>query len=327
MRFLLVMLLALSVAPAHAGPDTSDEARVWLERMATAMREMSYQGTFVYVRDEDVDTMRITHVNTDGEVHERMVSISGPHREVIRDGNGVRCALGEEDPGMKAALATGSVFPEFDVEAFRKVQRHYRFELGKKDRVAGRVGQQVRIVPQDQYRNGYDLWLDEDSGLLLRWVLFNPKHKLLAKLVFTELRTGDQVDVAELKSGTAEKEFIELGQRDPMSPAPKPGPVIDTPLAPMGLPPGYQLVARASEPGAGGGELTHWVYSDGLAAVSVYIESGAGERADAGGLSRMGTTNAWTEVVDGRMVTAIGEVPPLTVKRIGKAFSELPELP
>ena len=85
----LLLLVSISIS-GFAVADDSQQARIWLERMTTAMSQMSYQGTFVYVRDGVVETMRITHVTDETGVRERLYSISGPHREVIRDRKGVR---------------------------------------------------------------------------------------------------------------------------------------------------------------------------------------------------------------------------------------------
>lgn len=82
----------LVAASALAEPD----ARDWLERMSAAMSQMDYQGTFVYVQGDDVVTMRITHVADEAGVRERLVSMSGAPREIIRDSNGVRWVLGDD---------------------------------------------------------------------------------------------------------------------------------------------------------------------------------------------------------------------------------------
>jgi sigma-E factor negative regulatory protein RseB len=71
----------------------------------------------------------------------------------------------------------------------------------------------------------------------------------------------------------------------------------------------------------GEGEFEHLVFSDGLATVSVYIEPAANQPRPTPGLSRMGTTNAWSRASDKHFVTAIGEVPPVTVRQFGNAFS------
>ena len=65
----------------------------------------------------------------------------------------------------------------------------------------------------------------------------------------------------------------------------------------------------------------HLVYSDGLAAVSVYVESVDEESGRQPGVSRMGTTHAFSRISDGMLITVVGDVPAITVKTIGNAVS------
>ena len=60
------------------------------------------------------------------------------------------------------------------------------------------------------------------------------------------------------------------------------------------------------------------VYSDGLAAVSVFIEPIAGRTETARlGLASMGAVNVYTREVADHLVTVVGETPAASVQRIG----------
>lgn len=316
-----MMLAFLPVQPATASD--FDEVRGWLERMATAMRETDYQGTFVYVRGNDVETVRLTHVRQGGEVRERMVTVSGPPREVVRDSDGVRALIGEQNPSLQDPLLTGAVFPDFSVAALERARDRYLFEVGGLGRVAGHQGLKLSIIPRDEFRYGYELWVEEHSALLLRWVLYDGDRQPLAKLMFTELVSGEAVDADELESETPEQRFVAI-----QAPAPR----LQSPPAPLGvkdagkaLPPGFRLAAHArSETSAG---YEHLVFSDGLASVSVYLEPATGQGGVPAGLSRMGTTNVWSRTNTTRRVTAIGEVPPATLKKIGHVYLAAGEQP
>ncbi len=309
-----VAILWLVAVPASA--DQFNDVRAWLERMATAMREQDYQGTFVYVRGDDVETIRLTHVRQGDEIHERLVAVSGPQREIVRDGQGVRAILGEQEQPLQDPLLTGAVFPDFSVATLERARERYLFEVGSLGRIAGHQGRKISIVPRDEYRYGYELWLEEQSALLLRWVLYDGNRRPLAKLMFTELATGEEVDSGELQSELPEQRFITIQAASPR---------IDTqgaseaqPLSPRHMPPGFVLAAHARHDD--NPTYEHLVFSDGLASVSVYLEPAAGEGGIPQGLSRMGTTNAWSRSREERRVTAIGEVPPITLKTIGNAF-------
>lgn len=308
----LLFLLSASTAVADQFRDASD----WLERMSRSMAELDYQGTFVYLQGDDVETMRITHVVGDSGVRERLVAVSGPEREVVRDAHGVRSLIGEQQLIEGGSDGAGSVFPEFPADALKQARKRYIFEVGRSGRIAGHQGRKISILPKDEYRYGYELWLQEETGLLLRWVLYDDARKVLAKLMFTELIIGGDVNPVELESlapqlpavtaggtgesGTSADEFVPVSR-------------------PRGMPPGFRLAARGQSAAAANSQ--HLVYSDGLATVSVYIEPAVKNTEIASGLSRMGTTNAWSHQGSGRRVTAIGEVPAITVRKIGNAFS------
>lgn len=305
--------------------DQFDEVRGWLERMAKAMQEMDYQGTFVYVRGDEVETIRLTHVRRDGQVLERMVAVSGPAREVVRDAHGVHAIIGEPGEKLDDPLISGAVFPDIPVAALEQAREPYAFELGELGRIAGHLGRRISIAPRDRYRYGYELWLETESGLLLRWVLYDANQRPLAKLMFTDLVTGDAVDPEELRSDVPEDRFLTVSAASPRAePAGADSRAASSggapQVGPVGLPAGFRLAMHARNEAQP--DFEHLVYSDGLASVSVYLESSAGQGGIPEGLSRMGTTNAWSRSRAKRRVTAIGEVPPITLKTIGNAFLE-----
>jgi len=107
------------------------------------------------------------------------------------------------------------------------------------------------------------------------------------------------------------------------------------------LPPGFHLTVSGAQTLGGASEpATHLVYSDGLATVSVFVEAqhdaapgadikpGTAE-APMQGLARVGSGFAFSTVVQGHQVTAVGEVPAQTVEFIAHSVKSLtgPDLP
>ncbi|NND45030.1 MAG: hypothetical protein HKN58_06875 [Xanthomonadales bacterium] len=308
-----VMLAGFS---ALAFADQPRDATQLLERMAAAMSQMSYQGTFVYMRGDSVETMRITHVVDENGVRERLYSIDGPRREIIRDKNGIRCVMADGQAVMEDPLVGGSIYPEIPYPVTSSGNRLYRFTTGGKGRLAGHEARRVNISPADQYRYGYELWLEESSGLLLKWVLYDNRRKALAKLMFTELRLGADVEEGELEPTSPPESFQVVETRMPSRAA-----VRTTPRwQPEQLPPGFKLTQHNRVGGDGDSVYEHQVYSDGLASVSVYIEDPTDEKTATHGLQRVGTANAYSRHVGSKHVTVIGEVPTITVKAIGEAI-------
>jgi sigma-E factor negative regulatory protein RseB len=315
-RKALLLLISVSISTIAVAGD-SGQAREWLERMSAAMSQMSYQGTFVYVRDGAVETMRITHVADDSGVRERLYSVSGPHREVIRDKKGVRCVLRDSASVVEDQVVASSYFPELPLSIIDSESAGYRLETGGEARIAGHPARRVTISPEDSFRYGYDFWLEEHTGLLLKWELFDAGHKPIAKLMFTDFAIGSAVDMDELESDSRAEDFVEMKtfsmQKTVVTRS-------NPRWQPAKLPPGFQLASHNHKAGEGI-IYEHMVYSDGLAAVSVYIEQQGADAAVKLGVSQLGTNNAYTRTQGDLQITVIGEVPAITVKAIANEMA------
>ena len=310
-RWLLLAALSAPVGVALAGQN--DEPRLMLERMSSAMSQMNYQGTFVYVQGDDVETMRITHVSDKHGVRERLVAISGAPREILRDSNGIRWVLADDASVFEDQGYNRSFFPELPVDQYGLTDVSYSLQLGPEARIADHTARNLKVIPRDKYRYGYSLWLEKNSGLLLKWELIGSDAKPLAKLMFTEIRIGSEVDVKELAPSSQLKKFKTVESRLPSGR----GFSNSTPTwKPQSLPPGFKLTAHRYFGEEDRGIYEHLVYSDGFAAVSVYIENfetGSGLRT---GLSRLGTTHGFSRTTGDMLITVVGDVPGITVKFI-----------
>lgn len=312
----LLLLISISISGLAVAGE-SQQARDWLERMSAAMSQMSYQGTFVYVRDGAVETMRITHVTDETGVRERMYSVSGPHREVVRNRKGVRCVLQDAASVVEDQVVASSYFPELPLSIIDGDTSGYRLETGGEARIAGHTARRVTISPEDNFRYGYDFWLEEQTGLLLKWELFDTNHKPLAKLMFTDFAMGSSVNLDELESDSRAEDFVEMktfSLQNTVVTRSRPR------WQPANLPPGFQLASHSHKTGADG-VYEHMVYSDGLAAVSVYVEQQGLEAEVKPGISQLGTNNAYTTKQGALQITVIGEVPALTVKTIANEMA------
>ncbi|MCH5375666.1 MAG: MucB/RseB C-terminal domain-containing protein [Planctomycetes bacterium] len=299
---------------------TNDDPHDWLERMSAAMSQMSYQGTFVYVQGNEVETMRITHVSDEHGVRERLVSMSGAPREVLRDRNGVRWVLGDDRSVLEDPSFGRSFFPELPLDQQQDASASYVFKMGGSERIADHTARNLRVIPKDNYRYGYSLWLEEHSGLLLRWTLMDSDQQPLAKLMFTDIRLGSEVDPDELKPGSQLKKFktVESGL-----PSGRKQTRMQPRWLPSRLPPGFRLTDHRFQEPKEGSIYEHLVYSDGLAAVSVYVENDSDLAEQESGISHLGTTHAFSRTLDGMAVTVVGDVPAITVEYIGNAVAQV----
>ena len=281
----------------------SKDAGDWLERIGPALAEQDYQGTLVTVSGTTMDTLGVYHSWADGRERMRLVALTGPRRELIRDDKLVMCI------GTGLALAgydgepSGRWNPAGKFAAAGKLP-NYRARMVKTGRVAGRDCQVVDLQPKDQWRYGYRLWLDHDTGLPLRIALIGEGGRALEQMAFTELRTSRPA-LSDLRPSTTQG-LRRVQNLKVNRVASDPGWRVAPPPAGFALRGGRRL-----------GDSVQLLYGDGLASVSVYIEPVArnarGERA-----LRRGAVNVHTLLGNGRRVLAIGKVPAATVANFAR---------
>jgi sigma-E factor negative regulatory protein RseB len=153
----------------------NEAAQALLERMSQAAHTLNYDGTFMYHKDGVMESMRIIHrAEQNGAERERLISLNGVPREVLRDSDVVRCILPDDESVVIARAGSAAVPRQPRVLGRAGGSTHYRFSAGSGERIAGRTTRTIVIEPADEYRYGYRLWLDEQTSLLLRSDVYDP---------------------------------------------------------------------------------------------------------------------------------------------------------
>ncbi|HSH29682.1 MAG TPA: MucB/RseB C-terminal domain-containing protein [Thiohalobacter sp.] len=306
--------LALLATALFSPPSVAGEAFDWLDRMSNAIQDLSYRGTFVYQHDGKLDAMRIVHRGGE-DSRQRLFALSGAAREVIRDQEGVTCILSDSKAVMVDRSLPRGPFAALPRD-LERLSRHYRFSLGGNDRMLQRRSQMVVIEPRDDYRYGYRFWLDSEHALPLRSELVTASGAALEQMMFTRLEVVKHIDDADLRPELGGEHFTRY---EGASAAAQGSPAdADSGWEFAWLPPGFELRGHNwhGMP-VSGQRVEHWVFGDGLATVSVYIEA-RDETTPPGlqGLSNMGAVNAVGRALDGYHVIVVGEVPALTAERL-----------
>nr|WP_281423947.1 MucB/RseB C-terminal domain-containing protein [Oceanobacter mangrovi] len=167
----------------------------WLQRMARAIRQTSYQGVLVFGDEDNWHTLTISHTALDGMEYEKISHLTGRPKELIRSG-----PLAEAGNSGPAALVDpakkmlAGVTPDTSL-----LEQFYDLRLAGRDRIAGHGCRKIRLQPLDDYRFGQNLWLDEDSGLLLRSDVVDRNGKVLERYQFAQIDIGKPVPLPEFK--------------------------------------------------------------------------------------------------------------------------------
>lgn len=300
----IACLLATAAAPAETIPPHE-----LLARMNEAVRVLDYEGRFVVQSGDRLDAMYIVHRVNNGSEHERVVSLSGNEREIIRSDEAVACLV----PGSEAHInvgrrANGRSYSPLRGVSGDQLNRSYQIQTLEPGRVAGRSAHQLLIQPRDDLRYGYRLFVDKVSALPLRSVMFDEAGSVISQMMFVELRINQAITPIE-----HDVSALQLASAGPLKPVPH-GRLTPPAWAFTDLPPGFQLnVHRRRTVDNQLDQLEHFIFSDGLATVSVYVQRGTGEDVMPG-VSRLGTARAVGRALDGHEVFVVGEVPEKTLR-------------
>ncbi len=306
----------------------ADDPQVWLEKMNDALESRNYDGTFFHLSGGRIETMRIVHRVRAGRVMERLQSLDGPGREFVRNNDELTCYLPDQhtvlvEPRPDRGPFLGSL-PRFGADT----SDYYRLEALPDVRILGRNAHVISVSPKDQFRFGYRLWLDEKTAMPLKTQLCDSHGEILEQILFARLDMPENIADSELAPAVKSEgmHWVRQGPaQDESSSAGSAG------FRASQLPPGFKLTVEGAQTiGGASAPASHLVYSDGLATVSVFIEAPSpsdGTANDAAatdtpggppiqGLSRVGSGYAFSTVVQGHQVTAVGEVPAQTVEFI-----------
>ncbi len=308
---LLFPILVLAAEPLK-------EVEAWLQKMQRAAHTLNYEGTFVYGHNNNLTSMRIIHrADAQGE-QERLIALDGSSREVVRNDDQVTCIMPDTQSVVVESTRPSKQFPPRFPIHIDNLAAVYRFRLAGEQQVAGRLTQRIDIQPRDAYRYGHRLWIDRDSGLLLKTHLVDEQGEPVEQFMFTRIRFLDRIPDAWLQPGVDVSRFTRYEARQEEMPeeADSPPDVI------IGwMPPGFhEDMQRMQRLPASAHPVEHLVYSDGLASVSVFLEEEVErDAANLVGGTRMGAVNAHGRSLGDYHVTVVGEVPHLTVQKISTA--------
>ena len=308
--------LALALAGGASAQDAADDVKSWLDRMNAAVETLNYRGTFVHVIGNNAETLNIVHRNADGEVRELIRSLGDSGREILRTPESVRSVFPderlvvlEEPEGSSITLASSLNYTD-------ELANYYTMSTRTKGNVANRDTQVVSILARDEYRYGYRLYLDRETALPLRSEVRDDRGRVIEQMVFTSIEVVDALPEAAVEPMIDVEGFT---WRRPVNPEPDAG--TGEIWSATRLPNGFGLtISRQSMLAASTYPVQHLVYTDGLATVSVFISHPKSEVDLPEGFNRYGSTNAYSIRIDGRLATAMGEVPRRTVQMIATSL-------
>ena len=312
--FLALSLVSISI---FANEASAQDATRWLERAAQAAKTLNYAGTIVYQHNGHVETSRLVHMFDAGQEQEKLVSLDGPAREVIRSSAEVRCYFPDAKVIRIEPRTFRNVFPSLSPEQLRNLSQYYDTKMIMSERVAGHWTQVMVFEPKDGLRYGHKFWADAISGLLIKARLVDDRGEVVEQFSFTDVAINEKIDRDMVKPSwaTAPPDWqVKQGSFGEMLPK-------ETGWSASKLPGGFQKIMEGYRTLRGKREpVVHLVYSDGLVAISVFVEPIALASVQTG-VSQQGALSVYTTKNEDHLITVLGEAPPAAVRQIAQSVA------
>ncbi len=299
------------------GNASSPTAMEWIQSMSNAMRDLNYRGNFIYMHEDQLESMSISHMKDETGEKERLFSLNGEAREIIRDNKNLTCIWPSSRKVVVDSSRRNSFSPIYIPEDVAGISKLYDMKLIGKDRIADYEAVVVEIKPKDKYRYGLKFWISTENGLLLKSNLINEHDRPVEQVMFTNLelvKAGGKLDMNEIPLINDDYTMVRYHSGE------NAGNVVAESFAwrVKFMPAGFKQQSVLKRRDSKSGNTSHqMVYTDGLASLSVFIEKQAKQLH--GGKTSMGAVNAFIRLMDDYAVTAIGEVPAVTVQTMAES--------
>ncbi len=313
---------AVAANASSGSAATESDVDQWLMRLHAASRLRAYAGTFVVTAGDFMSSSRIWHVCDGRQQVERVDALTGAPRSTFRRNDEVVTFLPVSRVVVHETRESLGLFPNLLKQADVSVAQFYRLRMTGRGRVAGLEADIVQLVPVDAMRFGYRIWTEQKTGLVIKLQTLDSAHAVLEQAAFSELQLGAPVVMAKLSAMMDNTQGYQVRT---------PG-LVKTTAAQEGWQlkssvPGFRPMSchRRSDDelaGSQGGTL-QCVFSDGLATVSLFIETF--DPARHGKLlqheqAAVGATQMLMRQSGPWWLTAVGEVPLQTLAAFARGL-------
>lgn len=314
----LACLFACALLSATQGVQAAADDEKWqvLQKAALAAHALSYQGIFVCQSGQQSKSVQIKHFFDGQNEFARNVLLDGSPREVLSQGGDLVIYNPKNEKIVIEKRRGQNMFPAVLPANLATIKESYTLRSGETERIAGRDAQIMFLEPKDALRYSYRFWIDTEYGLILKSVMFNSRNEMMDSISFTQLNLLNSVDLDWFKPKIDSKKSYVMEEEVPTQ--------ADYNASPhwtlKELPSGYRKVDQMIRMVHGKSlPVTHVVFSDGLASVSLFIEPIVSGTKPRTGHSVVGNTSFYSNVVGYLQITVLGEVPEATVAQIANS--------
>ena len=289
----------------------------WLVRTHEASRRRAYTGTFVVTAGGAMASARMWHVCDGSQQMERVETLTGVPRTTLRRNDEVVTFESETRVALRERRESLGPFPALIQSQTSQMGGFYALhQLSHTDRVAGFESEVFELVPRDALRFGYRIWSEKKTGLMVKLQTLDAQQRVLEQVAFSELQLDAPVQMTRLlkQMKATEGYTVQYSKSVPTTPNSQ-GWQLKAPV------PGFEPVSCHTREAAMPGRPTppmQWVFSDGLASISVFAEVFDPKRHSSEGGMSTGATHSLSRRHGDFWLTLVGEVPPQALQLLAQ---------
>lgn len=317
--FLVCSLLMGGASFAQGEPTQQRSVTEWLTRLHEASQQRAYTGTLVVSAGASMSASKVWHVCDGTQQVERVDTLTGAPRTTIRRNSEVITFAPDTKTAWVEKRESLGLFPDLLRTPSNVIPDHYSVQAVAVERIAGHKADVVEIKPRDDLRFGYRIWSEKKTGLVIKLQTLDTQGQVLEQVAFTELQLDAPVSMDQLTKMMRATDGYEVHK-----------PVLRKTTAEAEgwrlreAVPGFQSMSCHTRevPNAAGAKSLpmQWVFSDGLASVSLFVEPFNPDQHRAEASSVVGATHSITRRVGGHWLTVLGEVPHRTLMKFAQAL-------
>jgi len=312
------IFISFSVLSATVESDkNSSIAKLSFERLSIALRELNFSTSFVVVKNNQAEPYHWLHgiaKNTTSNIQvelEILALLNGPRRDFLRIDNTVSYIEPEYAPYSITSSHIRGPIPAVFSQDISILENNYHFVSVGRSRVLGRIAQLIRIVPKGTHRFGYWVWLDQQSGLLLKLAIITRKGQLLEQTQFTHLEITDDLSeyLKQLQLTDLPKVIGVLTKQEEHELA----------WQVSWLPDGFKRIkSNKHRINTSKQAVEFMLFNDGLVNLSVYVNPSKNKQR-AIEFAYDGATLVLNQITNNVEVSVVGKIPAATAKKIASS--------
>ena len=296
--------------------------------MQAAALERNYQGTMVYSSVGTVSSSRVAHYSVGDQSYEHIEALDGRLQQVLRHNDTVHTLWPQSGVAIVERRDAPSARTPLLQTVDARLLEQYELRVEGRQRVAGREAEVFVLHPRDEWRYEQRLWADVESGLMLRAEVIGSGRTVLESSGFSAIEVNVRPQPERVLQPLRQlSRWRVLRAQQERTQLESEGWQLARPL------PGFHIasaVRRPLEAAADGNDgkvperMLQVVLSDGLTHVSLFVERFDEKRHRKDVQAQIGATATRTQRRGAWWLTAMGDVPPPTLKLLLDALERKP---